>query len=300
MLHVSGGEGPRHDAGKVERGVPQDDGLVIPVEEGKADYRLIGPGDGDGHHENRDDPRRHLLELREPLTGGSEPGIELERAAKLRDRLVVLALPGQGQPEVVGVLRVAAIAGGRFAKGAARRRRDRRCRRESSRVNSSTTPAPDRADRFAKQARGVRRPSKIAVELAKLYAHERIARRHLRDALVGSNGQRAHRATPRPISPSRSTSRGSSGAAFCPRRTASSASCGLPSARCDIRQSEIGGRVGRELFDGALEVCRGLAPALQAGQRARGVIVRLEAVDLALEQIPRSARGWRHSGPRAG
>ena len=57
-------------------------------------------------------------QLREPLTGGSEPGIELERAAKLRDRLVVLALPGQGQPEVVGVLRVAAIAAGRFAKGA--------------------------------------------------------------------------------------------------------------------------------------------------------------------------------------
>ena len=190
VLHVGGGQRPPRDAGECERRVPENDRLIVPVEEGKASGGKVGPRHRGDHRGKRGEPGDHLSQLREPLPRRSEPRVELERAPELRDGRLAIAAAAPGPAR--GCRRTA-----RCARRASAASRNACSAPGKSSAPPSTIPSAFQYDAVAGSSWMASRitraasawPSQVAVHLAQFDAHERVARRHLRHALVGASGQ---------------------------------------------------------------------------------------------------------------
>ena len=153
-------------------------------------------------------------------------------------------------------------------------------------------------DGFLEERRGARRVPMIAQRLSQAHANQRVLRQQRERFLVG--GDRGRQAAP--PAPDRRL-------AFVELRVFGRG--GLPAlkrgergievADRDLRVGErqVGGARGRQPFDGACEMGRGLAVAFEPDERAAEVIVDLEAVDAAADQATRAGRRSRRTGARA-
>src|SRR6185295_15835498 len=113
--------------------------------------------------------------------------------------------------------------------------------------------------------------------------HERVARGHLRHTLVGAGG---HVASPSPAFDVPFTFDGSwiIWSSFLPSTHRGERLIDLAIGEVGVGQPEVRGRITGKLRDRPFVMDGGLAPSLQAGQRAGRVVVGLETVDPVAKQ----------------
>ena len=242
-----------------------------------------------------------LPQLREALAGGGEAWIDLERAAERGRGLVALVLPGQGQAEVVGVLRV-----GRRRAWTPRETPAPPPARSPS--PASTMPSEFQYDAIggssstasrSRRAASAGRPS-VAEQLAELDADQRIARRQR--APRARRRARAAAASPsrRAASPSHLDSRGSSGDDLQPAPHGVERQVRLAVGQVRVGQPDVGGRVRRKLLERALVVRGRLAPALQSRPARAPRSSAPRSCRCRGRTAAGTRRSSRRSGPRAG